>query len=350
MIWFASGLMSLLLSAAQGQGLQRYEYRRMHMGTEFHLILYAPDPESGLRAAEAAFARVEHLDRVMSDFREDSELSLVNRHAYEAPVVVSPELFEILLRSREIWAATEGAFDVTVGPLTRIWRQARLDGRAPDPETIEKLRETCGMEKVLLNRMTRSVRLTNPRTRLDLGAIGKGFAADEVLRLLAQLGLDRALVDAGGDLVAGEAPPNRSGWTVGIAETGRKLTLRHRAAATSGNWYQRIDDGERRLSHVLDPRTGFAVESDRQVTVIAPDGTTADALATAFSVLTVEESQRVSRRFESIEVLSFLLAERQADGSQGAWLDRFGGIGETRIPGRGARDPIAGAGQRPAGQ
>lgn len=330
MTWFAAGLLALLLSGAEGQKLQRHEYRRIHMGTEFHLTLYAPDPETGSRAAEAAFDRVEHLDRVMSDFREDSELSLVNRKAYAAPVVVSRELFEVLLRSREIWAATEGAFDVTVGPLTRLWRQARLDGRTPDAGTIEEAKEFCGMEKLLLNRMTRSVRLTNPKTKIDLGAVGKGFAADEIVRMLAKRGLGRALVDAGGDLVAGEAPPNSRGWTVEIAGTGRQVTLRHRAAATSGDRYQRLEEGERRFSHILDPRTGYGVESGRQITVIAPDGTTADALATAFSVLTDEEGLRISRRFEDVEVLSFPPGQR---------LDRSGGIVETLIPERAGSAP-----------
>jgi len=257
--------------------LQRFEYREEHMGTPVRVVLYAPDRASADAAAREAFAEVARLDAMMSDWRADSELSRL-----KSGDEVSAGLADVLRVSLDVSEKTDGAFDPTVGPVVALWRRARHEKRLPDDAALAEALERTGFEKLELD--GRRVRLLVPGMKLDLGGIAKGYAADRALAVLRAAGLEHALVAAGGDLSLGAPPPGRAGWRVDVAG-GSVVELARCGAATSGDVEQFVEVGGRRYSHVVDPRTGMGVERMEAVTVIASDGTRADAVATAMSVL-----------------------------------------------------------------
>ncbi|HVR37106.1 MAG TPA: FAD:protein FMN transferase [Methylomirabilota bacterium] len=277
--------------------LERFEFTRPQMGVPFRIVLYGPDEATATLAAEAAFARVEELNAILSDYETDSELNELSRTAGEGrSVSLSPDLWAVLHRAQDLARLTGGAFDVTVAPAANLWRRARRLNAMPDPERLARARGLVGHEKLYLNPRQRTARLFLPGMSLDLGGIAKGYAIDEALLILRQHGLPRALVAAGGDTVVGDPPPGRDSWRVEVtaldvpnAPPVQFLTLANAAVATSGDLFQRLEIDGKRYSHIVDPRTGIGLTDRSLVTVVAPDGITADSLATAVSVLGPEE-------------------------------------------------------------
>jgi FAD:protein FMN transferase len=268
----------------------RYEFSEPHMGTLVRIVLYAPAAPAAADAARAAFGRIAALDETLSDYRDSSELMRLSRHSGAGPLEVSDDLFRVLRAAQQIARESDGAFDVTAGPLSLLWRQARRQGRLPDGERLTAARALVGCDKLELDAQRRTVRLLEPGMQLDLGGIAKGFAADEAAATLRAHGIQRALIAAGGDIVAMEAPPDRPGWRVAVAaieghDPAGFVTLRNAAISTSGDAEQFVEIGGTRYSHIFDPRTGLALTGRRSVTVLAPNGTTSDALATAVSVM-----------------------------------------------------------------
>jgi thiamine biosynthesis lipoprotein len=282
---------ALLLGAAAGSPpppLTRHEFSSRLMGTEARVVLFAASEEAAREAASRAFARVAALDAVMSDYREDSELMRLCRRAGSGPVRISDDLFRVLDASERLARDSRGAFDVTAGPLTHLWRRARRRGDLPDEADLRSALTLTGADKLILNDHTADLRVAE--MRIDLGGIGKGYAADEAAAVLKGLGYPNALVALGGDIVAAGAPPGSSGWTVDVADlrsrdTGPRVVLRDAAVSTSGDAEQWVEIAGVRYSHIIDPRTGAALTGRRSVTVIAPRGTLSDGLATAVSVL-----------------------------------------------------------------
>jgi FAD:protein FMN transferase len=296
--------------------LERFEYERPAMGTLFRVLLYAPDRTRADAAAEAAFGRVADLDAELSDFDSQSELSrlsaLSSLHAPTEPVRVGEDLWRVLAAAQAWSEHTDGAFDVTVGPFVRLWRQARTAGELPDAERIEAARRSVGWRFVELDPAARTVRLLARDMRLDLGGIAKGDALDEALATLRAHGVERALVIGGGDMASSGPPPGRAGWRVEIEALGNErpepasLELAHAALATSGDTYRHLDLDGVRYSHIVDPRTGIGLTEPIQVSVLATgsrygpgsgaSGATADAMATAISVMGVERGLELASR------------------------------------------------------
>src|SRR5262245_2311233 len=253
--------------------LSRFEFAEPHMGTQFRIVLYAPTKDTAEKAAKAAFARVAELDGIMSDYRSSSELMRLCKKAGGAPVRVSGDLFYVLQRAQEVSRRSAGAFDVTVGPVVRLWRRARRTRQLPDPEKLKTALALVGWKNVVLDEKARTVQLLKPGMQLDLGGIAKGYAADEMLKVLARHGLKRALVAAGGDIAVGEAPPGKAGWTVAIAAVDAKkegpsrLVLARAAVSTSGDAEQYVEIGGKRYSHIVDPRTGLGLVGRMSATV-----------------------------------------------------------------------------------
>lgn len=270
------------------------------MGLPVRVVLYADDRATAESAARAAFMRIARLDRIMSDYRPDSELRQLEGRAGE-PVRVSSDLLAVLTRACAIARATGGAFDPTVGPLVALWRDARTSRRRPDAAAITEARAVVGWQRLHIDSSTSSIRMP-AGMRLDLGGIAKGYILQEALRTMGAVNVTRALVESGGDIVAGDAPPGRSGWRVDTPGGGRELrrrasALANAALATSGPTAQFVEIDSVRYSHVVDPRTGMALTSDAVAHVIAADGATADALATALTVLGSEDARTVMTRF-----------------------------------------------------
>ena len=273
---------SAFLSAGE---LRRFAFSEPHMATTWRVVLYAANEAAAKVAADAAFERVAKLDAMLSDFDDDSELSRLSDRAGGGPVKVSAELFEILERSVEISRQTAGAFDVTVGPVVNIWKRAQRRKEPPDVEDLARAQALVGIEHMLLDPLSRTVELKKKFMRLDLGGIAKGYAVDQALRVLKERGIHSALVAGGGDIGVSGPPPGEAGWKIDVQglEKGARPTatviLKFCGISTSGDFEQHLENGGKRYSHIVDPKTGKALEGRSSVTVVAPDTTHSDALA-----------------------------------------------------------------------
>jgi thiamine biosynthesis lipoprotein len=276
--------------AARAGPLERHEFTQVHMGMPVRLVLYAGSAPAAREAAGGAFARIQTLERIFSDYQPDSELSRLHGRA-NGWVPVSAELFEVLERAVEISRRTGGAFDPTIGPLVSLWRDARRTRQMPPPGDVAEARARVGWPHLELDAARRAIQFRVAGMRLDLGGIAKGYILHDAVRLLAARGLTRTLDEAGGDIAAGAAPPGRDGWQIDIpAAAGIDEPFRARAAqitraslATSGPASQFVEIEGVRYSHVIDPRRGLGVTHDVVARVIVADGATADALATALA-------------------------------------------------------------------
>jgi len=272
--------------------LVRHEYAQLHMGVQARLIVYAPSTDEGELAAKVAYSRVAELEDIASDYRPTSELMRLCARAGQGPVKVSDELFTMLSHAQEVARRSGGAFDVTVGPYVRLWRAARKAKQLPSPEALAEARQLVGWEKVKLDAENRTVELTAPGMRLDLGGIAKGYAGDEAIRVLREHGVRSALFEAGGDIVVSDAPPGAKGWEIEIPDhlngSTQFIYVVNRGVSTSGDTEQFLEIDGKRYSHVVDPRTGIGLTSRHEATVVAPNGLTSDPLSTAASVLGLE--------------------------------------------------------------
>jgi len=283
---------------AQATRLHRYQYTQMLMGVQVTITLYAPERSIAERACRSAFDRIAQLEDLMSDYRKDSELMRLCAQAGGPPVRVSEELYFVLKRAQELARRTDGAFDVTVGPFVQLWRRARRTGQFPTQAEIDEARRYVGYEKMVLNDAERTVQLLVPGMRLDLGGIAKGYALDCALRVLNAHGVRHALLEAGGDIVAGLAPPGTAGWRIEVANASperRWVTLALGAISSSGDTEQYMEYQGKRYSHIVHPRTGWGLTTRVAATVIARDGITSDSLATALCVLGKERGMALIR-------------------------------------------------------
>ena len=327
---------SLLLLAALPAALladdlkpQRFAKRELHMGVEFEIVLYARDQQHADAGFEPAFARIAALDRAMSDYDPSSELSRlsdtaavppgtvgVDPPASARPMKLSDDLWKVLEHSQALSRQSGGAFDVTIGPLTKLWRRARRQNELPSPERLAEARAAVGYEHLVLNSASSTAQLKRANMRLDLGGIAKGYAADEALAELKRAGISRALVRASGDIAVGEAPPGEEGWRIGIAPLDpdepptKFVRLAKRAISTSGDSRQHLVVDGRRYSHIIDPRTGLGISGRSSVSVIAPTAMQSDALATAASVLGPEKGAKVLTQFPDVAL--YMITEDEA--------------------------------------
>jgi FAD:protein FMN transferase len=271
--------------------LSRYEFVAPHMGTLFRIVLFAGDPADAQDAAKAAFARIAELDRLLSDYVPTSEIRRLEQPPPGTAIAASPEVFDLLHQSQRLAEQSAGAFDVTLGPVVRLWREARRTRRLPTEIERATALGSTGYSKLHLNSSDRTVTLHAPGMRLDLGGIAKGYAADAALAVLAQRGITRALVAASGDLALGDGPPDAPGWRMELAPFGQRSTdpviviAANVGISTSGGTEQFVEIDGIRYSHLVDPATGIGLTHSVAVSVIARNATQSDSLATACSIL-----------------------------------------------------------------
>lgn len=315
---FPAVLILFTLARADGlsgePGLQRYEFLLPRMGTVVRMVLYTTDLARAQKAATAAFDRLEELEERFSDYRDESELNRLTREAAGRPQAVSPELFEVLEQAQRFSQLSGGAFDITIGPLVRLWREARRAKRLPDAAQLAQATAAVGWRNLELDAQNRTVTLKRADMKLDLGGIAKGYAADQALAAVREHGIRRALIAAGGDIRVSGSPPGRSGWRIDIENPepkGKKplcnVQLRDAAISTSGDTQQFLEAGSERYSHIVSPVSGWGLRDAASTTVIARDGITADALATALSVMPVEQGIKL---VESVKGASAFLVRR----------------------------------------
>lgn len=307
------GLVLLLAGGGplQGQGqetLARYEFLQIRMAVPVRILVYARDEASAIQATDAAYARIRELDRILSDYDPDSELMQLSRQPVGEPVPVSSELFEVLAAAHELSQRSDGAFDVTVGPVVKLWRVARRRKTLPDPDRLEAARQAVGYQKVILDQRSRQVTLQQAGIELDVGGIAKGYAADEALETLSTHDITRALVAVAGDIRVGDPPPEADAWKVEVEQPSATedadpliLYLRNQAVSTSGDTYQFVEIDGVRYSHIVDPQTGLGLTVPGSVTVVAPTGMQADGLASTVNVLGPDRGRELINSLPHIE-------------------------------------------------
>jgi len=278
----------------------RHEYSRGAMGVHVRVLISTENATQADIAAQAAFATIHALEGAISSYNPRSELRQLEAKVVPGEwIPVSQEFSDALRVSLTMTTETSGAYDPTLGALSRLWRSAREQGIPPEPESVERARTAIGFHWVEFDVNRQRVRFRHPGVRLDFGGIGKGLAADAALATLKKHNCPRALVDVGGDLAIGAPPLERAGWEVAVSwrssdegshrqgktdQGTEPLELSHCGIATSGDQEQHLLVSESRLSHILDPRTGTPLVGAAAVTVLAPNASRADAWATALSV------------------------------------------------------------------
>ncbi len=262
------------------------------MGVDFHLKFYAKDRPTAERIARKTYARVEALNAIFSDYHPASELNRLCQKPQGHPVKVSRDLFEILQRAQILARETDGAFDITAGPMIRLWRTARKQQKLPSPVALAAVKNRVGYKKIRLNSRNRTVTLLAANMQLDLGGIAKGFAVDEAMKTLKANCIHRAFVAASGDMLTSGPPIGHEGWRVLIRNVDqfgnvypRTVHLNHQALSTSGDTEQFVLINGQRYSHIVDPRTGYGLTHRIQVTVVSKASVKSDSHATAISVL-----------------------------------------------------------------
>lgn len=262
------------------------------MGTTYTIAAYGTDRFALDSAVESAFEEAARLDELLSNYRPESEWSRVNRDAARGPVQVSQELFDLLERCRGYSEASEGAFDITVGPLMKIWGFYKQDGRIPHRAEIRQALGRIGWQNIQLDRAARTVKFTRP-IEMDPGGIGKGYAVDRMIEVLKRQGVDRALISAGRSSIYGlGAPPSEPrGWRVTIPDprdhrkSAAEVFLHNESMSTSGTSEKFFLAGGKVYSHIMDPRTGYPAEGMLAVSVVAPRTIDSEAWTKPFFVM-----------------------------------------------------------------
>lgn len=300
-------LLSLLLLGCTAIAEEtRFVFERGLMGTRFAITCHGSDETVARAAADEAFKRGAEINAVASDYIAGSELLRLSEKI-GTPVKVSPQLFDLLSKSINLARMTGGRFDPTLGPFTRLWRESRRVGELPSAEALSSARSSCGWILLEVDSSTQTVIMKKPGMRLDLGGIAKGYAADVMFDVMKSKGFCSTCIAAGGDLRLGDPPPARSGWTVGVKtlkkeKTSGVLELSNCAISTSGDLQQAVEIEGVRYAHIIDPMTGLGLTRHLAVTIIAPDATTSDALATAACVAGPTEAGALAKAWGASEV------------------------------------------------
>jgi FAD:protein FMN transferase len=336
----AAGLAYFLLSVATvhcqeaDRSLKRFEFTEPHMGTTFRLIVFMHSEVAANQAARAAFARVTELDNRLSDYKPTSELMQLCQKAGGPPVPVSDDLFRVLDYAQTVSKLSDGAFDVSVGPLTRLWRLARRTHQMPEAGKLARARALVGYRNIVLDPAKQTVQLLKPGMQLDLGGIAKGFTGDAVLESLANRKITNVLLAAGGDITVGDPPPGTKGWKIGIVPLdnpektpSRYLFLANQAVSTSGDAEQFVEIDGKRYSHIVDPRTGLGLVGRMSVTVVARHGIQSDSLTKTIAVLGPEKGIPI---IDGVAGASALLIRKTEKGQEVIASKRFDAVPQEK--------------------
>ena len=287
---------------------KKYTFSQPKMGSPLNITLYATDSIKANQIATEAYKIADSLNVIYSDYLANSELNLLSATSGTNEFMkVSSALWDILYLSVKASMRSKGAFDITVGSIVKIWRKARKEKVLPEGDVLNNNLQSVGYQYIILDSLTHSIKLLQPNTQLDLGGIAKGYVAQVMVDFCKTKGIEKVLVDAGGDLAM--ASQDDKPWKIGVTIPNseelipRYLILQNQAVATSGNMYQYIEINGKRYSHIVNPKTGLGVTHQRNVTVIAPNGETADWLATACSVLSVKKALRLVESMKNCELL-----------------------------------------------
>jgi thiamine biosynthesis lipoprotein len=323
-----SGIIFLIgWGGAQALSVSRAQYL---MGTVCEVTVVTERVGKAETAISKAFQEILELERVMSSYRSDSELSRLNAQAEKSPVPVSPRLFEVLSDSRQYAVLTQNAFDPTVESLIRIW-DFRGEGRIPLKREIKEALRKVGSEKMVLNNDSRTVYFRENGVGIDLGGIGKGYALDRAALYLKKEGFSNALLNFGGEILVLGHGPEGEGWKIEVADPQDRTQgvvffyATDVAISTSGNSERFVEVNGEKYGHILDPRSGYPVEFSGSVTVVSPSATEADALSTALFVMGEREGLKWLKKFPQIQ--AFYLVPNRSNGVRLSGTENLSSLG-----------------------
>lgn len=332
-ILLLTGWLIIVPGVAHSAGMVRIEESRYAMGCLYSIVAWGPERARLRRAAQSALDEVDRLDRLLSNYKAESELSRINREAWPGPVTTDAETFGFLETAFEFSRRSGGAFDMTVGPLMRAWGffsgRVAGEGRMPAEGVLREARERVGYGHVRLDPARREVSFDRAGIELDPGGIGKGYAVDRAAAVLRAAGVRSALISAGGSSVyAIGTPPGARAWPVSIQDpldarrTALTVRLRDNALSVSGSAEKFFEVDGVRYAHIMDPRTGWPVQGVLSVAVISERGIDGDALDNVFFVLGPDRSREVWKDYPVSRVMIF------ATAPGGRW--RLVSLGGTR--------------------
>ncbi|MCA9212110.1 MAG: FAD:protein FMN transferase [Planctomycetales bacterium] len=288
---------------------KEYSYTQIHMAMPVRITVYSDDEQTAKEACRAAFRRISVLVQIFSDYEPKSELRQLSR-PHESAVPASPEMIAVLTFARKLHSLTGGAFDPSAGELIRLWRAARKKEELPDQSEITMALQSRNFSEVVIDQSAKTIDVP-ARTTLDVGAIAKGYIADEALLVLQKHGINSACIEAGGDFVLGAAPPSSDGWSVQVPFQGEQF-LANCAVSVSGDTSQFVEIEGTRYSHVVDPRTGMALTNRRMSVVISDNGMTSDALATVGCIVSSDEFQSLIARHAKTRGWQYTITDENA--------------------------------------
>ncbi len=286
-----------------------YERSFYSMGSTVELKFYSPSEELFHRIVDACVERTREIDWLFSNYRDDSILAQVNRNAGVTPVPVPGEFLRLVRTSIRYSELTEGAFDITIGSLFELWRAETKAGRLPARSRIRDALGCTGFQKIKIDEVKSQVLLDGDCVRLDFGAIGKGYAVDEMVKIARENGISRGLVNFGGNIYAMDPPAGRKSWDVGVRKPGSgnkiisKLDLMRKGVATSGDYERYFEHEGKRYSHIINPKTGWPAEDVTSVVAVSKSATEADVFSTAVSVLGSRGAKMFVRKDKSLGFL-----------------------------------------------
>jgi FAD:protein FMN transferase len=336
----AIAAISALAPAAAAEteaGSGKITYRHQVMGTVVSLVQASADEEGAALAARAVFDELDRIDRLMSSWRDDSDVSRINAAAPGQWVVIDAEVFTVIAAATAVARKTGGAFDITVGSYKGLWKfDEDRDGTIPEPAAVEARRPLVNWRHVGLDKKRRAVRLKKKGQRITLGGIAKGYAVDRAIAILRDRGVANFILQAGGDLYAGGKKADGP-WTVGIRDPrgGRRdpfavTALEDRTFSTSGDYERAVIQGGVRYHHILDPATGRPAVRSRSVTVLAESAMVADMWSTALFVMGADRGLKLVDRTPEIEAV-FVDAANEVRASRGIEIAK---LGAPLAPGR----------------
>ncbi len=279
------------------------------MGSRFEIAVVHADAKRGQEAIDAAYAEIERIEAGISEWRETSTVSELNRKAGVEPVEVSEELFNLTRRSLRVSKLTDGAFDITFHTVGHLWNFKSRTAPIPDDASIRREMTSIGYQHVVLDEAKRTVYLDRKGTQIGFGGIGKGYAANRAVFVLKEHGVTGGVVNASGDIIVFGTQEDGKPWRIGIANPLDRdkvfayLDITEQAVVTSGDYENYIEVGGTRYSHILDPRTGYPATEVRSATVVCPDAELADALATGLSVLGIDAGLKLVNRLRGVEAM-----------------------------------------------
>jgi thiamine biosynthesis lipoprotein len=312
------GLLATSHTCISAQELKRFEFHSYEMGTDFRLTLYASNDSIAEAAAQASWNEVRRLNQIFSDYSTESEISRLSHESQPHRwLSVSDDLFMVLKQARKISRQSNGLFDVTIGPMTKLWRAIRQasEPKLPSDSIVQMLDQKVGYGFVLLKEPSQ-IQFTRSKIEFDFGGIAKGYAAERMLHSLSGYGIQRAMINAGGDVTVGDPPPGKYHWEIvvpwigerGISDV-QRFKIQNVTVATSGSIHQSIlIDGDR-YSHIIDPRTGIGSTKQIQATVISSTGMLADAYATILTILNPTEGIRMIESLPDLEAFIYYKKE-----------------------------------------